>query len=136
VRRYLDVHDNLHHLSDHASIQLNDTHPAIAVPELMRLMMDVHNIPGKSAFQIARSCISYTNHTLLPEALETWPLDMFKAVLPRHFQIIEQIDNFCVEELRSTGVEVAPESIRAAWATWLLSVATRSMAYQRCTRNS
>ena len=79
---------------DHAAIQLNDTHPAIAVPELMRLMMDVHDIPTKSAFQIARSCISYTNHTLLPEALEKWPLDMFKAVLPRHFQIIEQIDGF------------------------------------------
>ncbi len=110
-------------------------------------MMDVHDIPAKSAFQIARSCISYTNHTLLPEALEKWPLDMFKAVLPRHFQIIEQIDNFCIQELQSSGVEVAPESIRAldrpmttmawsAWATWLSSAATRSMGYPRCTRNS
>jgi len=112
VRRYLDVHDNLHDLPDHAAIQLNDTHPAIAIPELMRLMMDVHNIPTKAAFQITRSCISYTNHTLLPEALEKWPLDMFKAVLPRHFQIIEQIDNIFVEELQSSRVEVAPESIR------------------------
>ena len=112
VRRYLDVHDNLHNLSDHVAIQLNDTHPAIAVPELMRLMMDVHNIPTKSAFQIARSCISYTNHTLLPEALEKWPLDMFKAVLPRHFQIIEEIDNIFIEELHSTRVDVRPESIR------------------------
>jgi len=113
VRRYLDVHDSLHHLPDHAAIQLNDTHPAIAVPELMRLMMDVHDIPVKSAFQIARSCISYTNHTLLPEALEKWPLDMFKAVLPRHFQIIEEIDKLFVQELHTTGSDVAPESVRA-----------------------
>ncbi|NIP17742.1 MAG: hypothetical protein GWM87_06020, partial [Xanthomonadales bacterium] len=78
-------------------IQLNDTHPAIAVPELMRLLVDQHGMPVKRAFEVARDCVSYTNHTLLPEALERWPLEMFSRVLPRHLQIIEQIDRHCIE---------------------------------------
>ena len=113
LRRFLGKHERLEALPDRAAIQLNDTHPAIAVPELMRLLMDKHNIPAKSAFEITRSCISYTNHTLLPEALEHWPLDMFKAILPRHFQIIEQIDDFFVEELRSANVDITADRVRA-----------------------
>jgi len=113
LRRFLGKHDKLETLPDHAAIQLNDTHPAIAVPELMRLLMDVHNMPVKSAFEITRSCISYTNHTLLPEALEHWPLDMFKTVLPRHFQIIEQIDDFFIEELKSANIAVSADKVRA-----------------------
>jgi len=113
LRRFLRTHDQLESLPDHAAIQLNDTHPAIAVPELMRLLMDLHGVSAGSAFRIARSCISYTNHTLLPEALEQWPLDLFKAVLPRHFQIIEQIDNFFAAELQSANVDVAPDKVRA-----------------------
>ncbi len=92
VRRYLDTHSDLAALPSHAAVQLNDTHPAVAVPELMRLLVDVHGMAMKDAFAVTRSCISYTNHTLLPEALERWPLDMFGRVLPRHLQIIEQID--------------------------------------------
>jgi len=113
LRRFLSTHDKLETLPDHAAIQLNDTHPAIAVPELMRLLMDVHAVSARSAFDITRACISYTNHTLLPEALERWPLDMFKAVLPRHFQIIEQVDDYFVEELRSANVDVPADRVRA-----------------------
>ena len=113
LRRFLSKHDKLEALPDHAAIQLNDTHPAIAVPELMRLLMDVHHVSARAAFKITRSCISYTNHTLLPEALEQWPLDMFKAVLPRHFQIIEQIDDYFVEELKSANVDVPADKVRA-----------------------
>ena len=113
MRRFLNNHSDWSEFPEFNAIQLNDTHPAIAIPELMRLLMDVHNIPAKSAFEITRSCISYTNHTLLPEALEHWPLDMFKAILPRHFQIIEQIDDFFVEELRSANVDITADRVRA-----------------------
>ena len=72
--------------------------------------------------RLARSCISYTNHTLLPEALEQWPLDMFKAVLPRHFQIIEQIDNFFVEELKATQCRCGR---RTKFVRWTIPTAWR-----------
>jgi starch phosphorylase len=113
VRRYLATHDDLSALPDFAAIQLNDTHPAIAVPELMRLLVDQHGITSNEAFRIARGCISYTNHTLLPEALERWPLEMFGRVLPRHLQIIEQIDRTCVEEIQASGTDVKPEAVCA-----------------------
>ena len=113
VRRYLVTHDDLRALPDFAAIQLNDTHPAVAVPELMRLLADVHGVDMKSAFEITRGCISYTNHTLLPEALERWPLEMFGRVLPRHLQIIEQIDKRCIEEIKASGEDIKPEAICA-----------------------
>jgi starch phosphorylase len=113
VRRYLSTHDDLRALPDHTAIQLNDTHPAIAVPELMRLLTDVHGMDLKDAFALTRKCISYTNHTLLPEALERWPLAMFGRVLPRHLQIIEQIDARCVEEIKASGENVLPEAVCA-----------------------
>ncbi|MFC1688139.1 glycogen/starch/alpha-glucan phosphorylase [Pseudomonadota bacterium] len=113
LRRYLSTHDDLKGLPDHAAIQLNDTHPAIAVPELMRLLVDLHGMRMKEAFRITRECISYTNHTLLPEALERWPLDMFRSVLPRHLQIIERIDKFCIQEINTSDTGVKPEAICA-----------------------
>jgi starch phosphorylase len=113
LRRYLSTHDDLRALPDHTSIQLNDTHPAIAVPEMMRLLVDHHGLSLKEAFGITRGCISYTNHTLLPEALERWPLDMFRAVLPRHLQIIEQVDKFFIQELNTTGLDIKPEAVCA-----------------------
>ena len=111
LRRFLSNHDDLRGLPDHAAIQLNDTHPAIAVPELIRLLVDLHGMKHKEAFKITRSCISYTNHTLLPEALERWPLDMFGSVLPRHLQIIERIDRSFVQELKTKNLDVKPEDV-------------------------
>ena len=111
LRRYRSTHDDLRALPDHAAIQVNDTHPAIAVPELMRLLIDLHGMKHKEAFNITRSCISYTNHTLLPEALERWPLDMFGSVLPRHLQIIERIDRSFIQEIKKKDVDVKPEDV-------------------------
>ena len=79
-------------LPSHAAIQLNDTHPSLAVPELMRLLMDKHHIGWDDAREITNKTISYTNHTLLPEALETWPADLFERMLPRHLDIIYRIN--------------------------------------------
>jgi len=113
VRRFLATHDDLGALPDHAAVQLNDTHPAVAVPELMRLLVDVHGLSMRRAFEITRGCISYTNHTLLPEALERWPLEMFGRVLPRHLQIIEQIDRYCIAEIEACGQDIQPEAVCA-----------------------
>ncbi|MGR3660127.1 MAG: glycogen/starch/alpha-glucan phosphorylase [Paracoccaceae bacterium] len=91
LRRFLSEGHDLRELPDRVAIQLNDTHPAIAGPELVRLLTDVHGIDIDEAIDIARGCLAYTNHTLLPEALERWNVEMFSRILPRHFQIIEHI---------------------------------------------
>jgi starch phosphorylase len=79
-------------MAKHAAIQLNDTHPAIAGPELVRLLHDDRGMPLAQAIETARGCLAYTNHTLLPEALESWPVTLMSGLLPRHMQLIERID--------------------------------------------
>ncbi|TCD16266.1 glycogen/starch/alpha-glucan phosphorylase [Oricola cellulosilytica] len=92
VRRYLSEHDDLRAMPEKVAIQLNDTHPAIAGPELVRLLHDEKGLPFEDAEQAARGCLSYTNHTLMPEALERWPEELMASLLPRHMQLIERID--------------------------------------------
>ncbi|HLD10385.1 MAG TPA: glycogen/starch/alpha-glucan phosphorylase [Methylophilaceae bacterium] len=93
LRRFLSKHSDWDILPEKAVIQLNDTHPAIAVAELMYQLVDVHHLKWDHAWQLAGKIFSYTNHTLMPEALETWPVDMFGKLLPRHLEIIYEINH-------------------------------------------
>src|SRR5499426_1563503 len=92
VQRHLRTDGNLYFLPLRSAIQLNDTHPSVAIPELMRILVDLHGLPWDEAWRVTVATFSYTNHTLLPEALESWPLDLFGRVLPRHLEIIYRIN--------------------------------------------
>ncbi|MFS8086402.1 MAG: glycogen/starch/alpha-glucan family phosphorylase, partial [Acidobacteriota bacterium] len=100
LRRYFDSHSSVEHLADKVAIHLNDTHPALAVPELMRLLVDAHHVPWTLAWRLCTRIFSYTNHTLMPEALETWPVALLERVVPRHMKIIYDINELFLDQLR------------------------------------
>ncbi|MCP8347973.1 glycogen/starch/alpha-glucan phosphorylase [Pseudomonas sp. FBF18] len=104
LRRHLNMNPTLLNLHEKAAIQLNDTHPSIAVAELMRLLVDQHELPWDTAWQLTVDTLAYTNHTLLPEALETWSVGLMERMLPRHMQIIYLINAFHIDALRAKGI--------------------------------
>ena len=111
VRRHVQYFGDIRTLPDKAAIQLNDTHPAVSVAELMRLLVDHHELPFDEAWEVTRATFGYTNHTLLPEALESWPLSLFERLLPRHMQLVYAINARLLKEARTAGT--SEEAIRA-----------------------
>src|SRR3954454_4123161 len=103
LSRHRDQHGSLASLPDRAALQLNDTHPAIAVAELMRLLVDEHRLAWDEAWSITTRTLNYTNHTLLPEALESWPVCLMERLLPRHVQIIYEINWRHLNRLHQAG---------------------------------
>jgi glycogen phosphorylase len=105
VKRHLSADGQLRSLPMKAAVQLNDTHPSLAVAELMRILVDLHNFRWDDAWKITVATLSYTNHTLLPEALETWPVELFERLLPRHLEIIYRINvqHLALAEARCPG---------------------------------
>ena len=103
LRRYLSEGNDIRDLHKHVAIQLNDTHPAIAGPELVRLLIDKHDFSVDDGIEMARKCLAYTNHTLLPEALERWPEELFARILPRHHRVIQMIQD---RHLEMTGSDI------------------------------
>ena len=99
LRNFFAENEDLSTFPDKVAIQINDTHPAVAVAELMRLLVDEKDLPWEMAWDITQRTIGYTNHTLLPEALEKWPVQLFEKVLPRHLQIIYEINQRFLEEV-------------------------------------
>ena len=106
VEKYLRKHDDIHRFHEKVTLQLNDTHPTVAVPELMRILLDDHGLSWDEAWEITTKTCAYTNHTIMAEALEKWPIDLFSRLLPRIYQIVEEINRRFMEEVsgKYTGV--------------------------------
>ena len=101
LRRHLRIHGTLDNLADKVAIHLNDTHPALAIPELMRILIDLHGYSWQNAWDVTRRIFSYTCHTLMSEALETWPVEMMAKILPRHLQMIFEINDHFLEYVKT-----------------------------------
>lgn len=100
VAKYKETHSDIHKLPEKVIFQLNDTHPTVAIAELMRILLDVEGLEWDEAWAITTKCCAYTNHTIMSEALEKWPIELFSRLLPRIYQIVEEINRRFVEEIK------------------------------------
>ena len=144
IKRHVEQFGTVRNLAEKAAIQLNDTHPAIGVIELMRLLVDVHEVDWDEAWRITIDTISYTNHTLMPEALESWPVPLMERLLPRHMQIIYLLNARHLEHVRaqpgaddnllaSLSLIEEKHGRRVRMGHWLSSARTPSTASPPCT---
>ena len=122
IRKHKSQYNNFDNFSSLHAIQLNDTHPAVAIPELMRLLTEVEGLSWDKSWNIVKDVFGYTNHTLLAEALEQWPVRYYRSILPEVYKIIEKINNMLIEELKGKGVQdldnysiINHDHIKMAW---------------------
>ena len=137
MRRFERHESDYSKLSSHVQLHLNDTHPAVAVPELLRVLMDEKGLSFEAAWEVCRDTFAYTNHTLLPEALETWSLPLFESLLPRHLELIYLINSWHLERValfapgdggRTTRMSLIDElGERRVRMAWLSTVASHSV---------
>jgi len=104
LRRFKSGNASIYNLPDKVVIQLNDTHPTLAIPELMRLLIDIEGLDWEDAWNLTQRTIAFTNHTVMPEALECWPVSMFREFLPRHMQMIEEMNRRFVKQLKERPI--------------------------------
>ncbi|PSC73274.1 glycosyltransferase family 35 [Micractinium conductrix] len=133
IARYLEKHSDLSGLAEKATFQMNDTHPTIAVAELMRLLIDVHGMDSNAAWGVTTKALAYTNHTVMPEALEKWPVRVIGKLLPRHMQLIEQINTQWLASIKDhvsakVAKEQAAKKAEAAAAAVKVAAAAASAA--------
>ncbi len=121
LRRFISEGHPLSSLAEHVAIQLNDTHPAIAGPELVRLLVDEHGMDVDEAIILARNCLGYTNHTLLPEALERWDEALFARILPRHHRLIELIEDWHLSNTDSTVRIIEDGSVKMGELSFIMA---------------
>lgn len=133
LRRFAKTDSDLSHLPSKATLQMNDTHPAIAVAELMRRLVDEFEMPWERAWQIVKATCNYTNHTILPEALEQWPVELFGSVLPRHLEIIYEINHrflnsvsISLDAIRKVSI-IQEEPVKAVRMANLAIIASRKV---------
>ena len=100
VKKYMEKHDDIHKFFEKTVFQLNDTHPTVAVPELMRILLYEYNLTWDEAWAVTTKTCAYTNHTIMSEALEKWPIELFSRLLPRIYQIVEEINRRFVEQIQ------------------------------------
>ncbi|KJS83385.1 MAG: maltodextrin phosphorylase [Peptococcaceae bacterium BICA1-8] len=127
VRRYKKKYDSIHGIAKKIAVHINDTHPTLCIPELMRILIDDEDLGWEEAWNITVNIISFTNHTILPEALEKWPIEMLKSLLPRIYLIVEEIDHRYREEIRrkypgNTEIE-HPTSVIHDGQIWMANLA-------------
>ncbi len=111
VKKYLSRNEDIHKLPEKAVFQLNDTHPTLVVPELMRILLDEQHLAWEDAWDIVQHCTAYTNHTIMAEALEKWPIELFSRLLPRIYQIVEEINRRFENQIRERYGNQAGEKI-------------------------
>ena len=118
VDQYKKHHDDCRKLYEKVTFQLNDTHPTVAVAELMRILMDEEGLEWDEAWDVTTKTVAYTNHTIMSEALEKWPLELFSRLLPRIYQIVEEINRRFVEEIK-TKLSGRPGKNSARWQSFM-----------------
>ncbi|RRD30397.1 glycogen/starch/alpha-glucan phosphorylase [Actinomyces bowdenii] len=138
VDNYVQVHGtDLRGFAELNSIQLNDTHPVLAIPELMRLLMDVHHLGWEEAWSVVTRTFAYTNHTVLAEALETWEISIFERLFPRIMEIVREIDRRFRTEMADRGIEqsvidymapISGDKVRMAWIACYASYSINGVA--------